>query len=94
MQARLRRSERNSERECDLRQGQVEIVVKDDEGPRLRLEAAEAAVDLVAVGHDGSRVVVVGVIDRGQVHIEAMAPQPAFTSSRTLAAAASPAKAS
>ena len=33
----------------DLRQGQVEVVMKDDERPRLRLEAAEAAFELVAV---------------------------------------------
>lgn len=50
MEARFRRSERDSQREGDLRQRQVEVVVKDDEGPRLRLKAAEAAFELVAVG--------------------------------------------
>ena len=41
--------ERDPERDGDFRQRQVEIVMKDDEGPRLRLETAEAAVELVAV---------------------------------------------
>jgi hypothetical protein len=77
MKARFRRSERNSERDGDLRQGQVEIVVKDDESPRLRLEAAEATLELVAVGHDGGLVVRGRVIDRGQVHIEAVTPKAA-----------------
>ena len=77
MEARFRRSERDSERDGDLRQRQVEIVVKDDEGPRLRLEATEAAFELVAVGHDGGLVVEGRVIDRRQVHIEAVAPQAA-----------------
>ena len=78
MQARFRRSERDPERDGDLRQRQVEIVVKDDEGPRLRLEPAEAAFELVAIDHDGDRVVEVRVINRSQVDIEAMAPQAAY----------------
>ena len=77
MEARFRRSERDSERDGDLRQRQVEIVVKDDESPRLRLQAAEAAFELVAVGHDGALVVEGRVIDRGQVDIEAVTPQAA-----------------
>ena len=56
METRFRRPERDSERESDLRQRQVEIVVKHDEGPRLRLEAAEAAFELVAVVGDGQSV--------------------------------------
>jgi hypothetical protein len=77
MQARFRRPERDSERDGDLRQGQVEIVVKDDESPRLRLEAAEAAFELVAVGHGGSLVAEGRVIDRGQVNVKAMTPEAA-----------------
>ncbi len=77
METRFRRPERDSERESDLRQRQVEIVVKHDEGPRLRLEAAEAAFELVAVDHDGVRVVEVRMVDRGQVDVEAMSPEAA-----------------
>ena len=77
MQARFRRPERDSERDGDLRQGQVEIVVKDDERPRLRVETAEAALELVAVGHGGSLVAEGRVIDRGQVNVKAMTPEAA-----------------
>jgi hypothetical protein len=42
VQARFRRAERDPERNGDLRQGQVEVVMQDDEGSRFRLEAAEA----------------------------------------------------
>jgi len=77
MKARFCRSERDFQRDGDLRQGQVEIVVKDDESPRLRLEAAEAAFELVAVGHGGSLVVEGRVIDRGQVNVKAMTPEAA-----------------
>ncbi|MEA2547850.1 MAG: succinyl-CoA synthetase beta subunit, partial [Chloroflexota bacterium] len=52
-------------------------MVKDDEGPRLRLEAAEATLELVAVNHDGGRVVEVGMVDRGQLDIESVPPQAA-----------------
>jgi succinyl-CoA synthetase beta subunit len=51
--------------------------VKDDERPPFRLEAAESALELVAVDHDGVRVVLVGMVDRGQLHVEAMSPQAA-----------------
>jgi hypothetical protein len=77
VEARFRRSERDSQRDGDLWQRQVEIVVKDDDGPRLRLEPAEAAFELVTVGHDGGFVVEDRVIDRGQVHVEAVTPQAA-----------------
>jgi len=52
-------------------------VVKDDEGPGLRLEATEATFELVAVDHDGVGVVEVRVIDRGQVDVEAVPPEAA-----------------
>jgi succinyl-CoA synthetase beta subunit len=77
MKPRLRGSEGDPERVRNLRQRQVEIVVQDDERPRLRLQAVEAAFELVAVGH-GRRGVVRGrKVDRGQFHIEAMAPKAA-----------------
>ena len=76
VEARFRRSERDAERDGDLRQRQVEVVMQDDERPRLRLEPAEAALELVAVGHrrlghrrPGGR--------SGQVDFEALAPQAA-----------------
>ena len=56
VEARFRRSERDAEHDGDFRQWQVEIVMKDDEGPRLRLETAEAAVELVAVVDRGRHV--------------------------------------
>jgi succinyl-CoA synthetase beta subunit len=51
--------------------------MKDDERPPFRLEAAESALELVAVDHDGVRVVLVGMVDRGQLHVEAVSPQAA-----------------
>ncbi len=39
----------------DLRQWQVEIVMQDDDRPLLRLEAAEATFELVAVGDRRTR---------------------------------------
>src|SRR5690242_4887658 len=51
--------------------------MNDEESPSLGLQAAEAALELVAVGHDRRGVIAVGVVDRGQVHIEAVAPQTA-----------------
>jgi hypothetical protein len=77
VEARFRRTERDPERDGDLRQWQVEIVVKDDQGPRLRLEAAEAAFELVAVVGDGHAVVDRRRIDGSQFDIEAVPPEPA-----------------
>ena len=77
MQARFRRSQRDPERDGDFRQWQVEIVVKDDQCPRLRLEAAEAAFELVAVVGDGHAVVERRRIDGSQLDIDAMPPEPA-----------------
>jgi succinyl-CoA synthetase, beta subunit len=51
--------------------------MKHDEGPRLRLETAEAAFELVAVGHRRRGVIDGRGVDRGQFHVEAMAPEPA-----------------
>ena len=77
MQARLRRPERDPKCDGDLRQWQVEIVVKNDERPRLRLEAAEATFELVAVGGEGHAVGDGRRVDGGQFDIEAMAPESA-----------------
>ena len=77
MEARFRRSERDPERDGDLRQWQVEIVMKDDQSPRLRLQAAEAAFELVAVDHRRVGVMAGREIDAGDVHVEAVPPQPA-----------------
>ena len=51
--------------------------MKDDEGPRLRLEAAEAAFELVAVVGDGHAVVDRRRVDGSQFDIDAMPPEPA-----------------
>ncbi len=51
--------------------------MKDNQGPRFRFEAAEAAFELVAVGHGGSLVAEGRVIDRGQVNVKAMTPESA-----------------
>ncbi len=77
MKARFRRPERDAKRDGDLRQWQVEIVVKDDQGPRLRLETAEAALELVAVVRDGHAVVDRRRIDGSQFDIDAVSPKPA-----------------
>ena len=77
MKARFRRAEWDPERDGNLRQWQVEIVVKDDQGPRLRLEAAEAALELVAVVADGHTVVDRRCVNRSQFDIDAMPPEPA-----------------
>ena len=51
--------------------------MQNDEGPRLRLEAAEAAVELVAVGHRRHGVVGSPDVDRNELHIEAVTAEPA-----------------
>src|SRR3954447_12804898 len=51
--------------------------MKDEERPSLRLEAAEATLELVTGGHDGRRVVKIRAIDRRQVDIQAGAPKAA-----------------
>ena len=50
MEARLRRSDRDSERRGDIWNGQVEVVVEDDDRAHLRIEPDEAAFELVAIG--------------------------------------------
>ena len=77
VEARFRRPERDPEHDGDFRQRQVEVVMKDDERPRLRLEAAEAAFELVAVRRGRRDVGRGGGIDRGEFDVEAVAPQPA-----------------
>src|SRR6185369_17302009 len=49
MQTRLRRTEGNADRRCDIGQREVEVVVQDDERPRFRLELRKGALELVAV---------------------------------------------
>src|SRR5258705_13054493 len=51
--------------------------MKDDQGPRFRFEAAEAAFELGAVGHGGSLVAEGRVVDRGQGNVKAMTPEAA-----------------
>ena len=51
-------------------------MVKDDERPRLGFETAEAALELVAVGHLRRGVVDGRGIDRIQDHVEPLAPEP------------------
>src|SRR4051794_3992698 len=51
--------------------------MKDDQGPRLRLEAAEAAFELVAVVGDGQSVPDGRGVDRSEFYVDAMAPEPA-----------------
>ena len=51
--------------------------MKDDERPPLRLEAAEATFELVAVGQGRRGVVRAGGIDLGQFDVDPMAPEPA-----------------
>ena len=77
MEARFRRSERDPERDGDLRQWQVEIVIKDDQRPRIRLETAEAAFELVAVVGDGYAVVDRRRVDGSQFDIDPVPPEPA-----------------
>ncbi len=77
MQARFRRTERDPERDGNLGQWQVEVVVKDDEGPRLRFETAEAAFELVAVGGRGRAVIDGMEGGRGQFDVEAVPPKAA-----------------
>jgi succinyl-CoA synthetase beta subunit len=52
-------------------------VVKDDQGPRLRPETAEAAFKLVAIVGDGHAVVDRRRVDRSQFDIDTMSPEPA-----------------
>ena len=62
----------------DLRQWQVEVVMKDDDGPLLRLEPAEAAFELVAVGdRPTSASSTDGESIGGELDVDAMAPEPA-----------------
>jgi hypothetical protein len=77
VETRFGRSERDSEREGNLRQWQVEIVVQDDQGSGFRFEPGEPALELIAVDRDGVGVVAVGRVDRSQVDVEAVAPQAA-----------------
>ena len=51
--------------------------MQDDERPRLRLEAAEAAFELVAVVGDGRAVIARGRVDGSQFDIDPMPPEPA-----------------
>ena len=77
MEPRLRGPQRDPQRAGNFRQRQVEVVVKDDEGACLRLEAAETALELVTVGHERQRVVEDRHVDGDELDIEAMAPEPA-----------------
>jgi hypothetical protein len=71
MEPGLRGTEWDPEDRGDLRQGQVEVVMKDDEGPLERLETQESAFELIAVG-DRRRV----VGDRGLVQVEQLDIDP------------------
>src|SRR4051794_11113066 len=51
--------------------------MKDDQCPRFGFEAAEAALELVAVRDGRCHVVRGEEVDRSQFHVDAMAPQPA-----------------
>jgi len=51
--------------------------MQDDERPRLRLEAAEAAVELVAVGHRRHGIVGSRNVDRYELDIQSVTPEPA-----------------
>jgi succinyl-CoA synthetase beta subunit len=53
MESRLRRSDRDSQDRGDVGQGEIEVVMEDDDSPELGLEPEEAALDLVAVGDSG-----------------------------------------
>lgn len=77
MEPRLRGSQRNSERVRDLWQRQVEVMLKNDERASFRLEAAEAAVELVAIHHAGSAVMARREIKVGDIDFEAVAPDAA-----------------
>jgi hypothetical protein len=77
VEARFRRPERDPQRDGDLRQWQVEIVMKDDEGTRLRLEAAKAASELIAVNGDREAAIDGWRVDVAELDIDTMTPKPA-----------------
>ena len=76
MEARLGGAQRNPEDLGDLRQRQVEVVMKDDKRSLLRIEASKASIELIAVGN-GRQAVVRGVEwNLGQLDIEPVPSQP------------------
>ena len=77
MQPRLRGPERDTERGRDVGECQVEVVMKDDHGPHLRLQPEEAALDLVAVGDARFKAVDRGSGQGSELDVDAVATEPA-----------------
>src|SRR5687767_532882 len=73
MQPRSDGSDRHAENSGDLRQGEVEVVLEHEDSPLLRGQAAEAALQLVAVGDAELRVAAAGI---GIEHAKRRAPPP------------------
>ena len=71
MEPRLRGAQRDTHRRGGVRQRQAKVVVKDDDGALLRVEAADAALDLVPVGRGRLGVRHRGGIDLGELDLDA-----------------------
>src|SRR4051794_41293835 len=76
MQAGLRGPQGDPERRRDGWQREVEVVVEDDHGPHLRVEAKEAAFELVSVREDRVEAFGYRDLERGELHVHPVAADP------------------